>query len=345
METMNQVEINPSKILQVGMGFFASKTLLSAVNMQLFTKLSGKEMTGIQITDALGLHERGIYDFLDALVALGFLRRTGLKEGALYGNSEDSEIFLDRNKPSYVGGMLEMSNNRLYGFWNDLEEGLRTGLPQNELKGKETGLFEELYSDQDRLSEFLAAMGGIQMGNFMAFSNGFDFTGYTTHCDIGGAGAHLSAQVVINNPHMSGITFDLPPVAPIALKNISAMGLEDKIEIRSGDFFKDRFPKADVITMGNVLHDWGTKDKLTLIQKGYDALTEGGALVVIENIIDNDRSENVFGLLMSLNMLIETSEGFDFSAADFDGWAREVGFKRTEVMPLTGPSSAVIAYK
>ncbi|MDH5398818.1 MAG: methyltransferase, partial [Cyclobacteriaceae bacterium] len=140
METMNQVEVNPSKILQVGMGFFASKTLLSAVNMQLFTRLSGKEMTGTQLKEALGLHERGLYDFLDALVALGFLQRTGLKDSALYSNAEEAEIFLDKTKPSYVGGILEMSNNRLYGFWNDLEEGLRTGLPQNEIKGRDKGL-------------------------------------------------------------------------------------------------------------------------------------------------------------------------------------------------------------
>ena len=345
METMNQVEVNPSKILQVGMGFFASKTLLSAVNMQLFTRLSGKEMTGTQLKEALGLHERGLYDFLDALVALGFLQRTGLKDSALYSNAEEAEIFLDKTNPSYVGGILEMSNNRLYGFWNDLEEGLRTGLPQNEIKGRDKGLFEELYADQARLAEFLDAMGGIQMGNFRAFSTDFDFFRYSTHCDIGGAGGHLSAQVVINNPHMASISFDLAPVAPVAGRNIKNMGLAEKVEIRSGDFFKDNFPQADVITMGNVLHDWGTEDKRKLIQKAYNSLPDGGALVVIENIIDDNRSENVFGLLMSLNMLIETSEGFDFSASDFDGWAKEAGFKTTEKIPLTGPSSAVIAYK
>jgi len=276
---------------------------------------------------------------------MGFLRRTGIKENAVYGNSEDAEIFLDKNKPSYVGGMLEMSNNRLYHFWNNLEEGLKTGLPQNESKGGKSGIFEALYADQTQLTAFLSAMAGIQMGNFMAFANGFDFSPYSSHCDMGGAGAHFSAQVVLNNPHMYSISFDLPPVAPVALNNIKAMGLEDKVGVRSGDFFMDEFPKADVITMGNVLHDWGTKEKLLLIEKAYRALPDGGALVVIENIIDDNRSENVFGLLMSLNMLIETDEGFDFSAADFDNWAKKVGFRTTEKMSLTGPSSAVIAYK
>ncbi|MDH5602303.1 MAG: acetylserotonin O-methyltransferase [Cyclobacteriaceae bacterium] len=345
METMIATDVNPSKIMQVGMGFFASKTLLTAVNMGLFTELAGKELSGKDIKDTLNLHERGLYDFLDTLVSLGFLQRRGLKETAYYSNTEETEVFLDKNKPSYVGGMLEMSNNRLYKFWGDLEEGLKTGLPQNETKGGGKPLFEELYSSQESLTGFLKAMGGIQMGNFMAFSSKFEFNGYTSHCDIGGAGAYLSAQVVMNNPHVSSISFDLPPVAPIASANIQQMGLSDKVTIQSGDFFIDDFPKAEVITMGNILHDWGKKDKLMLIRKAYEALPEGGALVVIENVIDDDRSENAFGLMMSLNMLIETSEGFDFSAADFTGWAEEIGFRETYTMPLTGPSSAIIAIK
>ena len=141
------------------------------------------------------------------------------------------------------------------------------------------------------------------------------------------------------------VSFDLPPVSPVAIENMNKMGLGTKVVIQSGDFLKEDFPKADVITMGNILHDWGIQDKKMLIKKAYDALPQGGALVVIENIIDDNLSENAFGLMMSLNMLIETHEGFDFSAADFDGWAKEIGFAQTSVMQLTGPSSAVIAIK
>ena len=188
-------------------------------------------------------------------------------------------------------------------------------------------------------------MGGIQTGNFMTFAREFDFSGYKTLCDIGGAGAQLSIQVVSHNPHMKCISFDLPVVSPIAHENISKMGLASIIKVESGDFFTDPFPKADVITMGNILHDWGTKDKKMLIRKAYDALPEGGAYVVIENIIDDERRENAFGLMMSLNMLIETTEGYDFTGADFNEWALEAGFSRTFVMPLTGPSSAAVAIK
>jgi hypothetical protein len=345
IQVKETVKIDPSHILQVGMGFWASKTLLTAVKLELFTQLATQSLSGKEIKHRLGLHERSLYDFLDALVALGFLQKTGNKETALYSNSPDAELFLDKCKLTYMGGILEMANNRLYPFWNFLEEGLKSGNPQNEIRTGKSNLFEEIYQDKNKTREFVNAMSGVNTGNFIAFATNFDFSGYHTLCDIGGAGALLSAHVTVHNPHMKCISFDLPPVSPIALENMSKMGLADKVEIRSGDFFTDPFPRADVITMGNILHDWGTADKKKLIAKAYDALPKGGALVVIENIIDNERRENAFGLMMSLNMLIETAEGYDYTAADYDALIREAGFSRSYIMPLTGPTSAAIAVK
>lgn len=345
-ETQKETQrVDPSHIMNVGLGFWASKILLTAVKLELFTKLALRPLTAKEIKYEICLNERGLYDFLDSLVALGFLQRSGNKSTALYSNSADTALFLDKNKLSYVGGILEMANNRLYPFWNFLEEGLRTGTPQNEIRTGRSTLFDEIYSDVDKTREFVNAMGGIQTGNFVTFAREFDFSGYKSLCDIGGAGALLSAHVVTHNPHMECISFDLPAVAPIAAENISKMGLASNVNIRSGDFFNEPFPRADVITMGNILHDWGIKDKKMLIRRAYDALPLGGSLVVIENIIDDERRENAFGLMMSLNMLIETPEGSDFTAEDFNGWATEAGFRRTFLMPLTGPSSAVIAVK
>lgn len=306
MEIIKQTQLDPSKIMQVGMGFWASKTLLTANKIGLFTLLANGALPGKDIRFKLGLHNRSFYDFLDALVALGFLRRTGIKESSVYSNSEDTDLFLDKNKPSYMGGILDMANNRLYPFWNDLEEALKTGLPQNETKNGGKPMFEAIYASEEKLREFVNAMAGVSMGNFMTFAKKFDFSKYRSLCDVGGAGGHLSMQVALQNPHMHCISFDLPPVGHVAQENIDKMQLGDKVQIESGDFFIDEFPKADIITMGMILHDWGTVDKKMLVKKAYKALPKGGALVVIENIIDDDRSKNAFGLLMSLNMLIET---------------------------------------
>lgn len=338
-------KVNPARIMQTGMGFWSSKILLTAVNLRLFTILDDNELSGNEIRKRTGIHERSLYDFLDSLVALGFLRRRGIRETALYSNAEETGTFLNRNKYNYVGGILEMANNRLFGFWNGLEEGLKTGLPQNETKNGGKPVFEAIYAEKEKLEEFLNAMGGLQMGNFINFSRNFDFSKYETLCDIGGAGGHLVAQVAIENPHMQCINFDLPPVASRAKENIARIGLNDRVKVLAGDFFRDEFPKADIITMGNILHDWGLEDKKMLMKKAFDALPAGGALVVIENIIDDNRCENAFGLMLSLNMLLETPEGFDFSKKDFDVWAEETGFTETYLMPLEGPSSAIVALK
>ena len=240
--------------------------------------------------------------------------------------------------------MLEMMNNRLYQFWGNLDEGLKTGQPQNEAKHGHN-LFEEIYKSPEKLNGFINAMTGVQVGSFMAFAQQFDFTNYKTLTDAGGSGAMLSVMVAKHQPHMKCLSVDLPPVTPIAQNNINHFDLSDKVKAATGDFFNEAIPTADVITMGNILHDWDEEQKITLMQNAYNALPAGGAFVAIENIIDDDRTQNVFGLLMSLNMLIETGSGFDYTFADFTKWAKQVGFKTTSLLRLAGPTSAAIAYK
>ncbi|MEL4307605.1 methyltransferase [Joostella sp. CR20] len=337
----------PEKIMQIGSGFWASKILLSAIKFQLFTILAEqKTMTANQIKSLLGFKcsDRHTFDFLDALTSFGFLNRDGILETANYSNSINTDFFLDKNKQSYIGGILEMLNNRLYSFWGNLENGLLTGQPQNEAKNGDN-IFEKIYADSDRLREFVHAMSGIQMGNFMALAHGFDFSNVNSLVDVGGSGGLLSSTVAKYNPHMNCTTWDLPQVSPIAIDTIEKFQLQDRVKVKSGDFFKDPFPKADIITMGNVLHDWDEDTKMMLIQKAYDAIPEGGALIAIEGIIDENRNENAFGLMMSLNMLIETGTGFDYTLSDFSKWTKKTGFKSTTILPLSGPTSAAIAYK
>lgn len=338
-------QVTPEHILQIGMGFWASKTLLSAVELGLFTELSGGGLTAAQLGTRLDLHERGRDDFLDALVSLGLLARDGDEPGAVYGNTEDTAVFLDKGSPAYLGGILEMSSARLYGFWDSLTEALRTGIPQNEIKSGAPTLFAGVYDDPDRLENFLAGMSGLQLGAFAALTSEIDLGEHSTFCDIGGANGDLAAIVAAANPHLTGVVFDLPPVRPVAEANLARKGVADRVTAVAGDFFVDDFPAADAYFMGNILHDWDEAEKLALIEKAYAGLPSGGVLVAIENIIDDARREATFGLLMSLNMLIETPGGFDYTPAQFDTWARKAGFARTEVRHLAGPTSAAIAFK
>ncbi|MCU1660825.1 MAG: methyltransferase [Pseudonocardia sp.] len=342
---MSQEELDPSHIMQVGVAFWASKTLLSAVELQLFTHLGVDSMSGEEIRERLGLHPRGTYDFLDTLVALQFLERDGDGSDGRYRNTAETAAFLNKQNPTYIGGILEMYNARLYRFWGDLTEALQTGTPQNEIKQTGKPMFDELYSDPTRLEQFMNAMAGISLRNFQVLARLFDFSKYKTVCDVGGATGQLCTILATHHSHLRCTTFDLPVVAPIAEKTIAAAGLADRVAIASGDFFVDALPRADVITMGLVLHDWNLDHKMHLIRSAYDALPEGGALIVIEHLIDDARRENTFGLMMSLNMLIEFGDAFDFTGSDFTGWCRETGFREVEIRPLAGPASAGIAYK
>ena len=273
------------------------------------------------------------------------LEREGSGREAKYRNTDATAHYLDESKPDYIGGFLEMCNSRLYGYWGDLTEALQTGKPQNEIKHTDAPMFETLYKDPSQLEAFMNAMQGLSLINFRSFAEKFDFSPFKTLCDVGGANELLAMTVAEQYAHMECTSFDLPVVEPIAKKAIEAAGFEGRVATAAGDFFEDPFPKADVLTMGMILHDWNLENKKILIGKAYEALPEGGAFVAIENIIDDDRKENVFGLMMSLNMLIEFGDAFDFTGADFTSWCKQAGFKATKIIPLGGPTSAAVAFK
>ncbi|MDE2563401.1 MAG: hypothetical protein KGL48_14255 [Sphingomonadales bacterium] len=335
----------PERIMQTAMGFFAAKTLLTANEFDLFTLLGEGSLNEGEIGAKTGIQPRGRRDFLDALVATGMLEREGDGPDARYRNTPETALFLNRKSPASIGGFLTMANERLYPFWARLGEALRTGELQNEARGGGKGMFETLYEDPARLKQFLEGMEGVQVANFMALAEKFDFSRYRTLADLGGALAPLSRFVAQRHPHMTCLSLDLPPAEPLARARVEASGLADRVTVGSIDFFAEDFPRADVITMGNILHDWDEAQKKHLIAKAFAALPPGGAFIAVENVIDDARREHVLGLMMSLNMLIETEGGFDYTMADFVGWCEAAGFTRFEKIPLAGETSAAVAWK
>ena len=338
-------ELDPAHILQTGSAFWASKVLLTATAMDLFTVLRDDRMTARELGHALGLHPRAWYDYFDALVALGFLQRDGDGQQALYRNTPETRAFLVSGEPGYVGGMLKMMNESHYPDWKHLEKALKTGQPQSDQSGDVHGGFDEIYGDPEQMERFLEGMTGIQMANFHILAEAFDWSRYQTVADVGGALAALSRTVAKAQPHLTFTSFDLPQVAPLAQARVDADGLSDRITVAGGDFFADPLPKADVITMGNILHDWNLEKKKVLIAKAYEALPSGGAFIAIENVIDDARRTNAFGLLMSLNMLVHLGDGFDYTAAQFREWCQEAGFRHFDAIPLAGPATALVAYR
>lgn len=333
-------ERKPDAIMQLGLGFWGSKTLLSAIELGVFTELAKGPLDVDTLKARFGLHPRSARDFFDTLVALGMLERKGTR----YANTAETDFFLDKSKPSYAGGMLEMCNARLYKFWGTLTEGLQTGKPQNE--AKEGGnFFTALYADPVKLEGFLKAMTGLSIGTGRAIAKKFPWKQYRTFMDVGCAQGGVPVQVALAHPYLTGGGMDLPVVKPAFEAYVRANGLAGRLKFHPGDFFKDLLPRTDVIIMGHILHDWDMDEKRMLLKKAYNALPKGGALLIHEALIDDERRKNVVGLLMSLNMLIETPGGFDYTGADCRGWMKETGFRKSYVEPLTGPDSMVVGIK
>jgi 2-polyprenyl-3-methyl-5-hydroxy-6-metoxy-1,4-benzoquinol methylase len=325
-------QVTPANIMQLGLAFWGSKTLLSAVELDVFTELAKAPADADTLSKNLKLHERSSRDFLDALVALGLLQR----KSGVYSNTPETDTFLDAAKPSYIGGFLIMTSLRLYPTWGGLTEALRTGKPQSEAKDQASeDLFAKLYADTDKLKVFLQAMTGISLGNARLIAEKFDWSKYKTFCDVGTAQGALAVTVAKAHPHLSGIGFDLAPVEPIFNEYAEKNEVSERLKFESGDFFKGELPNCDVIVMGHILHDWNLEEKRMLVAKAYKALNPGGALIVYDAMIDNEREKNAFGLLMSLNMLIETPGGFDYSPAQCEEWLKEAGFKDIRFEPLT----------
>lgn len=336
---------DPDLLLATGLAFWRSKVLLSAVELGLFTALADGPLTAEQLRRRLDLHPRAMPDFADALLALGLLQREGRGPDAVYGNTPATQCFLDRREPGYLGGWLELANTRLYPHWGRLTEALRTGQPQTERRDGGPSVFETLYHEPKRLEPFMAAMSGWSAGLFGLLAERFDFSRFATLADIGGASGELAITVARRHPLLRCTTLDLPQVSTIAEGHIARAGLGGRVRAQPIDYLTQPFPAADVVTMSMVLHEVDLATKRMLIDKAFEALPAGGCLVVVDHLIDDDRRSHGFGLLMSLNMLIEFGDAFGYSGADFDGWAREAGFARTEVIALASPGAAAVAVK
>jgi SAM-dependent methyltransferase len=337
---MECAPVRPDRIIAIGHGFKAAKALLSAVELGLFTALADERVEAGTLRQRLGLDPRGACDFFDALVALGFLVRD---ETGRYANARAAALYLDRKQPTYIGGELEFANARQFGPWAQLTEALRSGRPQSGARAE--GDYMAYYSDADTTDNVIKGMTGGTVLAARALVQKFPWRDYQTIVDIGTAQGCLPVQIAAAHPHLVGGGFDLPPLRPYFEAYVHEHGLADRLTFMPGDFFRDPLPPSDVIVMGRVLHNWDLATKKMLLAKAYEALRPGGALVIYERLIDNERRVNASGLLASLNMLVMTAGGLDFSGADCTAWMSEAGFSDMLVEPLTGELSMVSGSK
>jgi O-methyltransferase domain/Dimerisation domain len=330
---------SPNRLVELATAYWASRALLSAVEVGVFTALADGPLLGDELRERTRLHRRGSADFFDALVALGLLDR----DDSTYRNTAETDLYLDSGKATYMGGMMEFHSKVSFHRWASLTDALRTG--ENPVDGSTEDFFRESYADPDELTSFLTAMSAYSAAPASALAKAFPWEGRHTFCDLGTAQGMVPVQLALRHPHLQGAGFDLPRVRPVFEEFVADNGLGSRVSFSAGDFFEDPLPPAEVYILGHILHDWGLNAKQALLQRIYDALPEGGAVLVYEMLIDDERRVNAAGLLMSLNGLVMSPDAFDFTGADCQGWMADAGFRDTYLEHLVGPESMVVGFK
>ncbi|MFF9558164.1 methyltransferase [Streptomyces albus] len=325
----------PAGIIRLSNAFCDAKALLTAVELGLFTTLAEKgPSTQEEIREELGLHGRGLSDWLHLLAALGLLTR----QDGRFGNAEGAGTYLVRGSEQYVGGFLERSNRNLYPAWGRLTEALRTGEQQS---GSD---FEEVTKNPHILRQFVGMMDALTHVVGPELVEKFDWSGHSSVLDVGGARGNLCSIIVKAQPHLDGHVFDLPPMEPLFHEKVASYGLTGKVTFHGGSFFTDPLPRADVVTLGHVLHDWDEQQRGELVAKAYDAVNPGGALLIYDRMLD-DTPDHVENLVISLDMLLVTDGGSEYPVSEVVAHAGRAGFASTETLPLSDYDTLVICRK
>ena len=310
-------------LLRFGNLFCDAKILLTAVELGLFTQLHTGPAPESEIRQRLGLNGRGLADFLQALVSIGVL----VEHDGTYRNAFGAEHHLVAGKPGYIGGFLIGANFSLYPAYGSLAEALRTGAKQT------AGEFSDLLGNPGALAQFAQMMDGLNEALAPELAARFDWTNRRTVLDVGGCRGNLLGHVLHAHAWLTGHVFDLPAMAPLFAEHMAARGLSDRATFHGGDFFADPLPEAEVMICGHVLSDWSPEQRVTLLRKAFESLAPGGALLVYDRMLHSggDNREN---LVASLNMLLVTDGGGEYTVAQLAEEAADAGFATITDQPL-----------
>jgi hypothetical protein len=312
---------------------------MSAVELDVFTVLSEGPLEIGALTERAMIENRGAREFFDLLVELGLLTRD---QHGRYQNAPHCERYLSRQSTDYIGDLIDHLNKRMYEMWGRLTPALRAGAPQSGALGD--GGYNALYADPAALARFLRAMTASSRLPAQALARLFTWEKYSTFIDVGTAQGCVASEIADAHPHLEGRGFDLPEVEKPFREYVSARGLGRRLMFCSGNFFHDDLPSAEVVIMGRILHNWGLPVRRMLLEKAYRAIPPGGALIIYEPMIDNDRT-NVHALLAALTMLLETQDGFEFTLAECQHQMADAGFSGIHAIRLSAGNTAMVGYK
>ena len=332
---------NPAPVLNLILAFRGSKTMFTTVSMGIFDRLDEGGADAATLARELGANADALERLLDSCVALGLIQ----KVGTVYSNLSVAGTYLTRSSPNTLAGYILYSDRALYPLWGNLEAAIRQGTNRWEQTfGGRTSIFEHFFRTEEARRDFLSGMNGFGQLSSPAVVAAFDLGRFHRLVDLGGGTGHLTLTACARYPKLQGAVFDLPAAIATARECVERSPERSRVSLIAGDFFTDPLPEADLFALGRILHDWGEDKVLTLLRKVWQRLPSGGALLIAEKILDDNKTGPLLALMQSLNMLVGT-EGKERTLAEYTALLRQGGFTQVEGRITTAPLDAILALK
>ena len=332
---------DPAPIPDLIEAFRRSKTMFAGVSMGVFDRLHEAPARASDLAKAMGVDAAALERLLDGCSALGLLAKT---DGA-YTNQPVAEAYLVSSSPDSLYGYIVYSNEALFPMWRNLEDAVREGTHRwKQTFGLEGAIFDHFFRTEKAMRDFLRGMHGYGLLTSHKVAAAFDFGKYRRVVDLGGATGHLVIALCERYPDLHGVVLDLPRAAAMAREFVAQSPASARIEVEARDFFRDDLPAADLYAAGQIVHDWSEEKIDRLLAKVYASLPEGGALLLVEKLLNEDGVGPVGANMQSLNMLVIT-EGKERSLGEYTRLLRRAGFARVEGVRTRAYNDAVLAVK
>ena len=343
-DAMKTASLSPISLMQLASSFWAFKTLSTAVELDLFTHMAQSgSLTVEQFAAVHGFAARPAEMLLAGCASLGLLQRSG----SGYGNTALAAEFLVRGRPYYFGGFVTMLDKRLYAGWDKLPDAMRNNRPTTWDPSKHSSLFDG--ADPAMMATFWEAMHSLSTFTARTLGEAVDFSRFRRLLDVGGGSAAFDIELCRRYPQLRTTVYDLPFVTEIATRNVREAGLDGRIAMHGGNFFTDpQFPAGhDIVLFSMIMHDWDEQQDRELLRKCYQTLPSGGIVVICELLVNDEKTGPPAAALMSLNMLVETEGGRNYTPSEYRGWLEATGFRNVEVkwFEAAGANGVVIGHK
>ena len=324
----------PDRVMQYITGGWAAAVLGSAARHGVFDALEGGGGRAEDVARKTGLSARGAQALLDGLTGLGLISSSG----GSYRNSPDASAFLVKASPSYFGGMADVMTVALTD-WARLPDAAKTGHPTaaNTADKPDNEFWHLLVPAIAALSFPVAQIAAERLRIADA--------GAINWLDVGGGSGVWSAVWLGVNRRANGFQLDWPTVNRIAKDFVGRFDVGDRFHTIDGDFHQTDFGSAkyDFAVYAHIAHQETPADNVEIFRKFRRAIKPGGALVINDFILNDDRTGHPFAMLFASQMILVTEGGFTWRQSDYKEWLTTAGFSSVEIVPTPTPSTLVFA--